>query len=214
MIRSSYSLREPLLIVRLSILWPGLPTSTKRPAKDKTYQDHTFRIPLEIDDDDLVLVLLKLEHLSWLCMLALAWWSLVDCSPMLLWERLSFRLIFTSPWSPYEWQASSIWSLRDVHLELALCLDQPCIFSSDLHKGDVLKINKMTPTISFFKTCLQWAQPSHDHSLDLLYHLGHLDFHPILLLFAFQPTYGLQALPMDKSYKYNSKQTLVHRDCH
>ena len=32
----------------------------------KTYQDHTFalRIPLELDDDDLVLVLLKLERLS------------------------------------------------------------------------------------------------------------------------------------------------------
>jgi hypothetical protein len=35
-----------------------------RPVKDKTYQDHTFalRIPLELDDDDLVL--LKMEHLS------------------------------------------------------------------------------------------------------------------------------------------------------
>ena len=43
---------------------PGLPTSTMRPVKDKTYQDHTFalHIPLELDDDDLVL--LKLEHLS------------------------------------------------------------------------------------------------------------------------------------------------------
>ena len=35
-----------------------------RPVKEKTYQDHTFalRIPLDIDDDDLVLV--KVEHLS------------------------------------------------------------------------------------------------------------------------------------------------------
>ena len=43
---------------------PGLPTHTMRPVKEKTYQDHTFalRIPLELDDDDLVL--LKLEHLS------------------------------------------------------------------------------------------------------------------------------------------------------
>jgi len=28
------------------------------------------------------------------------------------------------------------------------------------------------------------------------------------------PTYGVQALPMDKPYKYNSMQPLVHRDCH
>ena len=79
-----------------------------RSVKEKTYQDHTFalRIPLELDDDDLVL--LKLEHLSWLCMLALAWWSLVNCSPILLCERLSFRHIFTSP---FGWKATSIWSL-------------------------------------------------------------------------------------------------------
>ena len=103
------------------------PTTTVRPVKEKTYQDHTFalRIPLELDDDDLVL--LKVEHLSWLCMLALAWWSLANCSPILLWERLSFRHVFTSPWSPYRWQASSMWSLRDVHLELAHWLDLSCI---------------------------------------------------------------------------------------
>ena len=43
---------------------PGLPTHTMRPVKEKTYQDHTFalRIPLELDDDDLVIF--KLEHLS------------------------------------------------------------------------------------------------------------------------------------------------------
>jgi hypothetical protein len=35
-----------------------------RPVRKKTYQEHTFalRIPLELDDDDLVS--LKLEHLS------------------------------------------------------------------------------------------------------------------------------------------------------
>ena len=40
-----------------------------RPVKGKTYQDHTFAlsIPLELDDDDIVL--LKLEHLSCLCQL-------------------------------------------------------------------------------------------------------------------------------------------------
>ena len=40
------------------------PSITMRPVKDKTYQDHTFalRIPLELDDDDVVF--LKMEHLS------------------------------------------------------------------------------------------------------------------------------------------------------
>ena len=41
-----------------------------------------------------------------------------------------------------------------------------------------------------------------------------LDLHYFILLFALKPTYGPQALPMDKSYKYSSMQTLVHRDCH
>jgi hypothetical protein len=40
-----------------------------RPVRKKPYQDHTFalRIPLEIDDDDLVS--LKLDRLSWLRLL-------------------------------------------------------------------------------------------------------------------------------------------------
>ena len=55
--------REPLLIVRLSILNP-VSHQHHETGKRETYQDHTFalRIPLELDDDDLVL--LKLEHLS------------------------------------------------------------------------------------------------------------------------------------------------------
>ena len=55
--------REPLLIVRLSILNP-VSHQHHEASKRETYQDHTFalRIPLELDDDDLVL--LKLEHLS------------------------------------------------------------------------------------------------------------------------------------------------------
>jgi hypothetical protein len=55
--------REPLLIVRLSILKPGLP-NTMRLVRKKPYQYHTFalRIPLELDGDDLDL--LKLDYLS------------------------------------------------------------------------------------------------------------------------------------------------------
>jgi hypothetical protein len=60
--------REPLLIVRLSNLKPGLP-NTMRPVRKRPYQDHTFalRIPLELDGDDLDL--LKLDYLSWLRLL-------------------------------------------------------------------------------------------------------------------------------------------------
>jgi hypothetical protein len=60
--------REPLLIVRLSILKPSLP-NTMRPVRKKPYQDHTFalHIPLELDGDDLDL--LKLDYLSWLRLL-------------------------------------------------------------------------------------------------------------------------------------------------
>jgi hypothetical protein len=55
--------REPLLIVRLSILKPGL-LNTMRPIRKKPYQYHTFslRIPLELNGDDLDL--LKLDYLS------------------------------------------------------------------------------------------------------------------------------------------------------
>jgi hypothetical protein len=60
--------REPLLIIQLSIQKPGLP-NTMRLVRKKPYQDHTFalRIPLEIDDDDLVS--LKLDRLCWLHLL-------------------------------------------------------------------------------------------------------------------------------------------------
>jgi hypothetical protein len=60
--------REPLLIVRLPIVKPGLP-NTIRSRRKKSYQDHTFAlcITLELDDDGLVSF--KLEHLSWSCLL-------------------------------------------------------------------------------------------------------------------------------------------------
>jgi hypothetical protein len=80
---------EPLLIVRLSILQPGLTTNIMRPIRRKPYQEHTFalRIPLELYDDRLVL--LKLEHLSWSCLLG------ESCELLphtLLWERLSISI--------------------------------------------------------------------------------------------------------------------------
>jgi hypothetical protein len=55
--------QEPLLIVRLPILKPGL-QNTMRMGRNKTYQDYTFAlcIPLELDDDGLDS--LKMEHLS------------------------------------------------------------------------------------------------------------------------------------------------------
>jgi hypothetical protein len=54
--------RDPHLIVRLSILKPGLP-NTIRPVRKKLYQYYTFAlcIPLELDNDGIDS--LKLEHL-------------------------------------------------------------------------------------------------------------------------------------------------------
>jgi hypothetical protein len=115
--------REPLLIVRLSILKPGL-QNTMRPVRKKPYQDHifAFRIPLELDGDGLDL--LKLDHLSWLHLLGevlrIARWSLVNCSPILHSRRDSSRNIFIWPLSPNGHPASSIWYLLDAYLEVAL----------------------------------------------------------------------------------------------
>ena len=57
-------------------------------------------------------------------LITLTWWRLPNCSPILLWVRLLFVQVFTYPWSPYGWQASSKWSLLDAHLELALHLTE------------------------------------------------------------------------------------------
>ena len=53
-------------------------------------------------------------------LIALACWRLANCSPILLCESLFFGHVFIYPWSPWGWYASSIWSLLDSHLELAL----------------------------------------------------------------------------------------------
>jgi hypothetical protein len=60
---------EPLLIVRLPILYPILTNNTMRPVRKKPYQEHPFslRIPLELDGDDHDS--LNLKHLYWPCLL-------------------------------------------------------------------------------------------------------------------------------------------------
>ena len=60
-------------------------------------------------------------------------------------------------------------------------------------------------TVLFFKTYLQYAQLSHDQTWDI-----HMNSTLVIL----NPTHGHQALPMDKLYKYNSVQPLVHSVCH
>jgi hypothetical protein len=81
-----------------------------RPVRKKTYQEHTFalRILLELDGDDLVS--LKLEHLSWSCLLGE---SLAICSPYSTMGKTLFKHIFSYPGSQYRWQASGIWYLLD-----------------------------------------------------------------------------------------------------
>ena len=89
-----------------------------RPVREKTYQDHTFALSLF----HLRLMMTILFTSRWNSFLiVLAWWRLANCSPILLWERLFFfGHVFTYLWSPWGCQASSIWSLLDAHLELAL----------------------------------------------------------------------------------------------
>jgi hypothetical protein len=55
--------REPLLIVWLSILKPGL-RNTMRLVRKKPYQDHTFALRIRLDLDGDGLDFLKLKHLS------------------------------------------------------------------------------------------------------------------------------------------------------
>jgi hypothetical protein len=81
--------REPLLIVRLTILKPGLP-NTMRPVRKKSYQKHTFAlcIPLKLDGDGLDT--LKMEQLSWSCLLARASWRHLKILPHTpIWESLA-----------------------------------------------------------------------------------------------------------------------------
>jgi hypothetical protein len=88
--------REPLLIVRLPNLQPGLTTNIMRPVRRKPYQEHTFAfcIPLELDDDRLDF--LKLEHLSWSCLLGEV---LRIAPPYTTMGKTLFKHIFTYPWS-------------------------------------------------------------------------------------------------------------------
>ena len=67
-----------------------------RPVKEKTYQDHTFalRIPLELDDYDLVL--LKLEHLLD-CARLLLLGEVLRIAPPYSYGRDYLLGIFTSP---------------------------------------------------------------------------------------------------------------------
>jgi hypothetical protein len=109
-------------------------------------------------------------------LITLACWRLVNCSPIILWESLFFGHVFIYQWSPWGWQASSIWSLLDDHLELALhffiwqnmftiirCFHyyKPCseflgFHFFILHHVDVLKIHMTYHSILFFKTHLLW----------------------------------------------------------
>ena len=177
-----------------------------RPAKGKTYQDYTFAlsIPLELDVDGLAF--LKMEHLSWLLLLALAWWRLANGSPILHGETTSLTL-YSSLHERRGWQAPIMRSSRDgaswsctslLLTPFGLCLEDTydelyLLLQDTLAKGSTLT----------------WPICG-----SLFEHLGH---HLILFTFFFSKPWSqhmVQALPMDNSYKYNLIQALVHRDCH
>jgi hypothetical protein len=137
---------EPLLIVRLPILQPGITTNIMRPVRKKTYKYHTFDlcIPLELDDN--ALVGLKMECLPWLSLLG----ELLRITPPYsITGGTLFKHVWTYPRSQYRCQASSIWFPLDAHLELALQLDQ---FSNQfifLHNDGALKMHMRAHSILF-----------------------------------------------------------------
>jgi hypothetical protein len=99
-----------------------------RPLRRKPYQEyHTFvlRISFELDVDGLVS--LKLEHLSWSCLLGEVFQI---APPYFTMGGTLFKHIFTYPWSQYRLQASSICSLLDSNLNLRFDLINPRINSS------------------------------------------------------------------------------------
>jgi hypothetical protein len=87
------------------------------------------------------------------------------------------------------WQASSIWSLR---------VGSSWTCTSFLHSSSCW--------------CLEvtWGLTSSSSSRHTWHLISFINF------FLLQPwsQHMVQELPMDNSYKYNSMQTLVHRDCH
>jgi hypothetical protein len=130
--------REPLLIVRLSILKPGLP-NTMRPVRKKHYQDHTFAllIPLELDNDSLDF--LNLKHLSWSCLLERAWWRHLQILPHTpIWESL-VSSVFISPLHYLDFFLCTLtWSTLQ--------------FFFFLHNDDVLRMHTRAHSILFLKT--------------------------------------------------------------
>jgi hypothetical protein len=98
-----------------------------RPARKKPYQENTFAlcIPLDLDDDGLVS--LKLEHLSWSCLLGEV---LQIAPPYSTMGGTLFKHIFTYSQSQYRRQASRIWSPIDFILNLRFDLIKPRINSS------------------------------------------------------------------------------------
>ena len=156
-----------------------------------------------------------------------SWNTFLDCARLLLLDEDSTSSPILNMEKPHLGTSSHIHSFKYMasfkHIVSSRCPSWTCTLSwstlylfFSLH-DDVLKVNMTTHSIfSFFKTCLQSAQLSHDHSLDLpwISPWSTLDLLCFNLLFTLKPTYGLQALPMDKTFKYNSMQTLVHRDCH
>jgi hypothetical protein len=118
--------REPLLIVRLSILKPGLPKNYETGKKETLSKSY-----------------LCLAHSTWArwwrswssqvglpFMIVLARWSLADCSAILHYGRDTSRNIFTCSLPQNGHQASSKWYLLYAYLELALRIDQHCTSSS------------------------------------------------------------------------------------
>ena len=187
MIRSSYSL-ESLLIVRQLTYNPVSQLNHETGKKETLWRTN-----------------LNLAHPTWArwwqswpqqdgtpFLIVLARWSLADCSPIHHYGRASSSAhlhvsMITIRMTSFKHMISSRW----LHLELA----------------------HMHTISSFVLMLMSWRYTWGHTSSSSSRHTWRLIF---FICFLLQPwsQHMVQALPMDKSYKYNSMQTLVYRDCH
>ena len=134
----------------------------------------------------------------------------LQIAPPYSYGRDSSSLANLHTWSSYEWQASSIWSLRDdsswscttfLHPSLYWCLEDTHDVSPNLlFLQDILDISSII-TWPIFELLLWLA---HWSSLDLLL---------FLLISTLTPTYG-PSIDYGLNLQIYLNETLVHRDCH
>ena len=183
-IRSSYSLESPLIVRHLACK----PVSQLNHGTGKK--------------ETLSRANLNLAHSTWArwwrswpqqdgtpFLIVLAWRSLVDCSPII-----------------HHGRASSLAHLHISMITIWMARVKQRISSRWL----ILNLHFILHSSSCWCLEVTWGLTSSSSSRHTWHLISFINF------FLLQPwsQQMVQELPMDNSYKYNSMQTLVHRDCH